>query len=330
MKKLISIVVPAYNEEASLEELKARLQNVTSSLSRYDFEFIIVENGSFDNSYEMLLKFNQEDKRFKILKLSRNFGVEGAISAGIRFATGGAVIILFADLQEPPELIPEFIKKWEEGYHVVYGLLKNRKDVSLPRKILYTLFYRVINKMTNNSVPQNATDFRLLDEKVYHLINNFEERSKFMRGISAWVGFRQVGIPYERAPRFAGESKASYYAVTKLAINAITTFSSIPLQVTTIAGFLVSVGSFIALLAEIIMFLIYGREIPGIATTIILMLLAFGLVFFFLGIIGIYIGRIFEEIKRRPDFIIMNTVGFMSGPYVVNRQAEVPVLLVNR
>lgn len=326
MKKLISIVVPAYNEEASLDELRTRLQKVTSSLKDYDFEFLIVENGSFDRSYEKLVKINVEDPRFKIVQMSRNFGCEGAISAGLHYARGDAAIILFADLQEPPELIPEFIQKWEEGYHVVYGLLINRKDVSIPRKILYTLFYKVINKLTNDIVPQNATDFRLLDKEVYRLIDRLEEKGKFMRGISAWVGFKQVGIPYERAPRFAGESKASYVAVMKLAVNAIVNFSSIPLQIATLAGFVVSIISFLALLAEIVMFFVYGRAIPGIATTIIVMLLAFGLVFFFLGVIGVYIGRIYEEIKRRPDFIVMRTVGLEGCSEVAKRESCLEVV----
>lgn len=328
MKKLVSIVVPAYNEEASLDELKTRLQKVTAGLPDYDFEFMVVENGSYDHSYEKLRIINSEDNRFKIIRMSRNFGCEGAISAGLHFATGDAVIVMFADLQEPPELIPEFLKKWEEGYHVVYGLLKNRSDVSIPRKILYTLFYKLINRLTSDIVPQNATDFRLLDRQVYRLIDRLEERGKFMRGISAWVGFRQVGIPYERAPRFAGESKASYIAVMKLAINAIVNFSSIPLQVATLAGFIVSIVAFIALLAELAMFFVYGRVIPGIATTILVMLLAFGLVFFFLGVIGVYIGRIYDEIKRRPDFIVMKTIGFDGGPEEAScrRESEIEAI----
>lgn len=306
----LSVIIPAYNEEASLGELKARLQGVAAGMGGYDFEFIVIENGSLDLSCERLTLIHAEDPRFKVLQLSRNFGCEGAISAGLRYARGDAAIILFADLQEPPEMIPGFVAKWEEGYDIVYGVLKNRNDISLPRKVLYTLFYKAINALTRDTIKQNATDFRLLDRRVYSLVNRLEERNKFMRGVTAWIGFKQAGIPYERAPRFAGVSKADYLSVITLAVSAIINFSSVPLLISAFVGFAMALASFLLLLLELVLFLIYGRALPGIATLTLLMLFSFGMAFSFLGVQGIYIGKIYEEIKARPDYIVKGSMGF--------------------
>lgn len=315
MKNLISIIIPSYNEEANLDELRRRLVATINEIENYDFEIIIVENGSVDSSSEKLKKINKEDPRFKIIRLSRNFLPNNAIVAGLNFAIGDAAVIIYADLQDPPEMIPKFIDKWEEGYDIVYGVILQREGLPLRRRVLYRIFYILINRLTKKTIPENASDFRLIDKKVYSIINKMEERNKFLRGIIPWTGFRQIGIPYERAPRYAGESKADIYTVLKFAINGIVSFSYFPLHIATILGFIVSIVSFIMIIVELALVMIYGRVLPGTATTILVMLFSFGLLFSFLGIIGIYIGKIYDEIKKRPDYIIMDKIGFDDMVY---------------
>lgn len=309
-KKLISIVIPVYNEEAVLDELKKRLQQVMKIKTDYDFEVIIVEHGSWDSSFEKLVKMNKEDQRFKIIQLSRNFGYENAITAGLKHVQGDAVAIMNADLQDPPEMIPKFIEKWNEGYEIVYGIIKKRKGVSLKKRILASLFYKVIYVLTNKVVPKDVSDFRLIDKKVYSVVNQMKEKNKFLRGIIVWTGFKQVGIPFERPPRYAGESKFNFSTIITFAMNGIFSFSYFPLKIALGLGFLMTIGSFIAMLIEISIFLKYGRVVPGFTTIVLATFFLFGILFFVLGIIGIYIARIYEELKQRPDFIVNNKIGF--------------------
>lgn len=310
IKKKISIVIPVYNEEQNLDELTKRLQAMMSSADRYDFEVIIVENGSYDNSYARLLEINKTDIRFKIIRLSRNFGSNGGILAGLSYATGDAVVVMCADLQDPPEMILDFIRIWEEGYEVVYGVIQKREGVPIVRKILYSMFYKVIFNLTNKTVPENASEFRLMDRKVYSIINDMKENNKFIRGLIAWTGFKQTGIPFVRPPRFAGESKANFTMVLSMALHGIFSFSNIPLQVATCFGIIVSIMSFTLLVVELLLFIKYGREVPGFTTIVILILFLFGVLFLILGIIGEYISRIYEEAKYRPTFIVNETIGF--------------------
>lgn len=309
MKKLISIVIPVYNEEKVLDELKKELQKTTEKINNYDFEIIMVENGSSDSSYEKLVKFNKEDSRFKILQLSRNFGCDGGIAAGLKYAKGDAAIIMNADLQDPPELIPEFIKKWEEGYEIAYGIIQKREGVSLVKRMMSSLFYVLINKLTGNIIPKNASDFRLVDKKVYEVVNKMDERNKFLRGMISWTGFKQIGIPFKRPPRFAGGSKAGVSTLFGVAANGIFSFSYFPLKLATILGFIIFIGSFILFFIEIALFIIYGRVVPGFTTIMLLLSFLFGMLFFLLGIMGMYIARIYDEVKHRPNFIIKKEVG---------------------
>jgi len=310
MKKLISVVIPAYNEEEVLDELKRRLQQVMNINKNYDFEVIIVENGSLDSTFEKLLSINKEDPRFKIVQLSRNFGCDGGITAGLANANGDAAVIMNADLQDPPEMITKFIGKWEEGYEIVYGIIEKRIGIAFTRRFLSTLAYKIIYNLTNKTIPENVSDFRLVDKRVYTIVNKMEEKNKFLRGIIAWTGFKQTGIPYDRPPRYAGETKAAFCTVFNVAMNGIFSFSYFPLQIATILGFIVSIGAFIMIFVELALFLIYGREVPGYTSTLILILFLFGMLFFFIGIMGIYISRIYEEVKRRPNFILKEKVGF--------------------
>ena len=310
MKKLISVVIPAYNEEAVLDELEKRLKEVMATSSNYDFEIIIVENGSWDSSFEKLIRINKEDSRFKIVQMSRNFGCDGAITAGLKYAKGDAAVIMNADLQDPPEMIPEFIKKWEDGYEIVYGIIQKRIGVTFTRKILSSIAYKIIYHLSNKMIPTNVSDFRLIDKKVYTIVNKMEERNKFLRGIIAWTGFKQIGIPFDRPPRFAGGPSANFFAVFKVAINGIFSFSYFPLRAVSVLGIVVSASAFIMGIIEIYLFLRYGMVVHGFTTTIIVILFLFGTLFFILGIIGEYIARIYDEVKQRPNFIVKNEIGF--------------------
>jgi dolichol-phosphate mannosyltransferase len=310
MKKLISIVIPAFNEESVLEELKKRLQNIMNTSPDYDFEVIIVENGSSDSTFERLIAIHHEDPRFKIVQLSRNFGCDGGITAGLAYARGDAAVIMNADLQDPPELIPRFIQEWEAGSEIIYGVIQKREGVGFVRRILSRLAYMIIFTLSNQMIPENASDFRLVDRKVYTIINSMKEKNKFLRGLVVWTGFKQLGIPFERQPRFAGESKADFKTVWNVAMNWIFSFSYFPLKIATFMGFLLSTLSFILALVEIYLYLAFGREVPGFTTLILVILFCFGMIFLMFGIMGTYIERIYDEVKQRPNYIVNNEIGF--------------------
>ena len=306
-KKFISIVVPVYNEEKVIPELIKRLTIFINKNSNYNFEVIFIEHGSVDNSFVLLQKFAIKDRRIKILQLSKNFGCDGGIAAGMRFATGDACVIMMADLQEPIGLISDFIKKWEDGYEIVYGIVKKR-TASFFRNINSILFYKVINLLTKNMFPENASDFRLIDKKVYETINQMGEQNKYLRGLIMWTGFKHIGIPFNRVKRFAGESKAGFGTALKVALNGIFSFSYIPLRFISILGFMITLASFILGIFYLYLYSIWGRVTPGATTTILLILFLFGILFFVLGIISEYLVRIYEEVKKRPNFIIKNKI----------------------
>lgn len=307
VKKLISIVIPIYNEELGISELIRRLTKFINKNSLYNFELVLVENGSFDNSYKLLQRYAKEDSRIKIVQLAKNVGCDGGIEAGMQYAKGDALVIMMADLQEPVELISDFIKKWEQGSDIVYGQVKKRAGKFL-RNIFSVLFYRGINLLTGNMFPENASDFRLIDKKVYQAINSMQERNKYLRGLITWTGFSQIGIPFDREKRFAGESKADLITVLKVAVNGIFSFSYIPLRFISILGFVITVISFIMSIVYLYLYTIWGRVTPGVTTIILLILFLFGVLFFLLGIISEYLVRIYEEVKSRPTYIVKNKI----------------------
>jgi len=309
-KKLLSFVIPVYNEEDNINELLNELTSFMNRHTKYDFEAVIVENGSNDASYELLIKQAKKDLRIKILQLSRNFTAEGGIAAGIYFVKGDALIIMMADLQEPVEILDKFIEKWEEGYEIVYGIIKKR-TAGVFRNFSSVLFYKILNKLTNNMFPENASDFRLIDKKIYLAINSMNEHNKYLRGLIAWTGFHQIGIPFDRKNRFAGKSKAHFLSVLDTALNGIFSFSYLPLRLVTFLGLIITILSFLLIIYYFILFLIYGRIVPGITTLILIMLFMFGLLFFSLGIISEYLLRIYNEVKRRPNFIVKNKVNLV-------------------
>jgi len=313
MKKLISIVIPAYNEEEVLDELERRISSIIDCNSNYEFEVIIVDNGSVDSSFDKLIEINKNNSKYKIVRLSRNFGLDGGISAGLKYAKGDAAVIMNADLQDPPEMITGFIKKWEEGYEIIYGVIKKREGVPLTRKILSSFAYMIIYNLTYKSIPRDVSDFRLIDKKVLNVVNAMEERNKYLRGMITWTGFKQFGIPYERPSRFAGEPKFNFFGAFRIATNGIFSFSYIPLHIATIVGFITSAISFIMILVQLGLFIKYGQIVPGYTSTLIVILGLFGILFFLLGIIGVYISRIYDEVKQRPNFIVKELIGLSDA-----------------
>lgn len=313
MKKIISIISPAYNEEGCVDELARRIKSVFAKESdKYDFEAILIENGSSDLTYEKMLAIRQADPRFKIVKLARNFRADGAIAIGMQYAVGDAAVILYSDLEDPVELIHDFLRKWEEGYLNVYGVVQKRQG-SLLRKLNSKLFYLLASKMTNNVIPRGASDYRLIDRKVYRAVNALPEKSRFMRGLIAWTGFKSIGVPFNREKRFAGESKAYSLQVFKLAAISIISFSYVPLRLITMIGALLSITSFLALLALVYKFILYGVPFNGFGTIVSLLLLLFGFLFIILGVIGEYVAMIFEEVKARPTAIVEEEIGIHLG-----------------
>ena len=310
-KSLISIVIPFYNEQENVEELYRRFAMLFALEKKYTFELIAVEHGSTDSTFAKLLDLHQKDKRVKILQLSKNFGTADAgIVAGLHFVKGSALVITTADLQDPPEVISKFLRKWENGYEIVYGIIKKRADTSFSRKILSLLFYKILNLATGNIFPQNVSDFRLIDKRVYEVVKTMPERNKFLRGIIIWTGFSQTGVPFNRSKRFAGESKADFLTVLKVAANGIFSFSYAPLKLVTIMGFILSLISFSMIIVQISLFMIYGRGAPGISTIVILISFLFSMLFLILGVIGEYLSRIYDEVKQRPNFIVRKKLGF--------------------
>ncbi len=308
-KKLLSFVIPAYNEEECVDALHTALDKLSQQISeRYECEFVIVENGSRDSTYAKLLALRARDGRLKIIKLARNFMADGGITAGLHYAKGDATVIMCADLEDPPETVLEFLKKWEEGYQNVYGII-NRRQGSLLRKFNSKIFYLVLNKLTGNLIPRAVSDFRLIDKKVVQAVNRMDERTRMFRGLVAWTGFKSCGIVFNRGNRAAGESKASTALVLKLALRGIFAFSVVPLRIATILGVLLSVASFAALIVLMLKVLFFGVPFDGFGTLICSIFLLFGFLFIILGIMSEYIGMIFEEVKGRPNFIVEETVG---------------------
>jgi len=308
-RKLISVVIPAYNEEDCVDELARRLQGVFASNPTYDFEVIIVENGSVDSTWDKLLQIHGCDARFKILRLARNFRMDGGLTAGLAFAKGDAAVLMTADLQDPPELISEFIAKWEEGYENIYMVVTARRGTGPIRRLNSRMFYWVAGKLTDDRIPRNASDFRLVDRKVYETINTMEERNRFVRGLFAWVGFRSIGIEHERPPRFGGVSNAHSLKVIELAFKGIFAHSYIPLTLITLSGMTLSVLSILTIAVLALKFVFFGVPFPGFGSIIALMLLLFGFLFIMLGVVAQYIGLIYEEVKQRPNFVVQDKVG---------------------
>lgn len=308
--KTVSLVIPAYNEEDCVDELATRLKAVFDSESAYSWQAVIVENGSVDSTWIKLSKISDEDSRFKIIRLSRNFKMDGGLTAGLDYISSDACILMTADLQDPPELIPTFLRKWEEGYENIYGVVSERQGTNLIRRINSQLFYKIASKLSDGSIPENASDFRLVDKKVYETVRRMTERNRFVRGLFAWVGFKSVGIPMVRPPRFAGVSNAHTFAVLELALKGIMANSYKPLRFISLFGLCLSLFSFLALFPMIIAWLFVGVPFAGFGTIVTLILFGIGIQSLMLGVVSEYIGLVYEEAKSRPNFVVSETKGF--------------------
>lgn len=307
---MISIVIPIFNEEENLQNLYTRLTNAAPSWKE-DYEIVLVDDGSRDSSLKMMRAFAEKDAHVRVVKLSRNFGHQPAISAGIQVAKGDAVIIMDGDLQDPPEELHRFLAKWREGYEVVYAVRTKRKEGFL-KKMAYSTFYRILAWISDIEIPLDSGDFCVMDRKVVDtLVREMPEQIRFVRGMRAYAGFKQVGVTYERAERAAGEVKYTFSKLMKLALDGLFGFSSFPLRLATYMGFFISIPSFIVgiffILHRIIGFKVFGHapeETPGTASLAVGMYFLGGVILIILGILGEYIGRIYIEVKKRPFFVI--------------------------
>ena len=309
-KKLISIVIPAYNEEDCVEELSRRLVTLFKVEEKfYNFEVIIVENGSIDRTWQKLRDIHSRDSRFKVVKLSRNFRMDGGITAGIDFVKGDACVLMTADLQDPPEFISTFLRELEKGWENVFVVVTKRGGTGPIRRLNSRLFYWFAGYMSDGQLPKNASDFRLVDRKVYQAIKNMQERNRFVRGLFAWSGFKSIGIPMERPPRFGGVSNAHTFKVLDLAFKGIFAHSIKPLRLITFTGFALALLSLSILIPLSIIWFTKGVPFAGFGSIVALFLLLNSMLFLMLGIIGEYLGLIYEEVKQRPNFLVSELLG---------------------
>lgn len=306
--QVLSIVVPVYNETENIGPFYERLKKVLDNIGE-SYEIICVNDGSTDATLENLLKLREKDSNIKVVDLSRNFGKEIALTAGLDFSSGMAVIPIDADLQDPPELIPQLVAKWKEGYEVVYAVRKSRLGESLFKKLTAHLFYRLAEKIMDINIPRDTGDFRLMDRSAVDPLKNMRERNRFMKGLFAWVGFKQVAIYYERDPRHKGKTKWNFFKLLNFAIEGITSFSYVPLRLATYIGLVIALMSFFYAAYIMISTLIYGNPVPGYPSLITIILFLGGVQLICIGILGEYMGRIYNEVKQRPVYIIRKTFG---------------------
>lgn len=310
-RPLLSIIIPMYNEQAGLEALFSRLVPLLDETGGW--EAICVDDGSTDNTFEMLREFHRRDPRIKIVRLSRNFGKEPALTAGIEHSSGQAIIPLDSDLQDPPELIREMVEEWKKGNKVVLATRRSRPGDSWLKALLAGWFYRGINAMSTVPIPANTGDFRLMDRRVVEEVRRMPERSRFMKGLFAWVGFSGTVIYYDRPQRHAGASRWSFWKLWKLALDGIFAFSTLPLRVWMYLGAAISLVSFLYACFLIIRTLLFGVDMPGYTSLMVVILFLGGIQLISLGIIGEYIGRIYRETKQRPLYVVEERVGLSQA-----------------
>lgn len=305
----LSIIVPIYNEEAVIPELYKRITGVMDEIGA-SWEMVCINDGSRDRSVEMLLDLHRTDPRIKLLDFSRNFGHQLAITAGLDYAEGDAVVIIDADLQDPPEVIAEMLARWREGYEVVYAVRSDRQGESFFKLWTANAFYRLLRSITDVDIPLDAGDFRLMDRKVVQTMRSLRENHRFMRGLSSWVGYKQIGVEYRRAERFAGETKYPLRKMLRLTTDAITSFSYVPLRMATWFGFSLALISLVGVAITVGLRLSGNNAFYGQATTLVAVLFLGGIQLIFLGILGEYLGRIYDEVKERPLYIVARAHGF--------------------
>lgn len=309
---LLSVVVPMYNEEEGADLFFARLVPVLQQVTE-DFEIVCVDDGSRDRTLAILARHHGADPRIKVLSLSRNFGKDTALSAGLDYCTGQAVIPIDADLQDPPELIPAMVEKWREGFEVVYARRALRDTDDAHKRISANWFYRVHNWLADVQIPDNTGDFRLMDRRVVEALKHLPEKTRFMKGLFAWVGFRQTGLDYRREARAAGTTKWRYWRLWNFAIDGITGSSTLPLRVWTYFGALLGLSAFVYAGWLVVSTLLYGNAVPGYASLMVTVLTLGSINIVATGILGEYVGRIYNEVRNRPLYLVRETVGLQAG-----------------
>jgi len=314
MNPVFSFILPVFNEEETMEETYRRLAETLDRLQATG-EIIMVDDGSRDRSLEIMRELRRRDPRVCYLSLARNFGHQIAVTAGLRFAQGDAVIVLDSDLQDPPELIPKMVDKWHDGYQVVYAQRTARQQEGPTKKLFAYVFYRILRVLTDVDIPADTGDFCLMDRQVVEVLNALPERGRYLRGLRAWIGFRQTAVPFEREPRFAGEVKYTFRKSFGLALNGIVSFSRVPLRLATYLGLLVA-GCALVMVVLVIYWRLFHPAAPLIGYTIITAAIFFlaAVQLFCLGILGEYLGRVYEEVKGRPIFTLKEVAGIGALP----------------
>ncbi len=311
MPPTISVVLPVFNEAQTLRSLCGRLTGVMRKLDQA-YEVLFINDGSRDGSLDLLRKLAAEDPAVKVVSLSRNFGHQMAITCGLQYARGEAVVVMDADLQDPPEVIPELIRKWREGFDVVDAIREQREGDSLFKRASAALFYRLIRKLARVEIPADTGDFRLLSRRAVEALKATRERSRFVRGLVSWIGYRQTGVRFVRQERVAGQTKYPFRKMLKFAIDGITAFSYLPLQLATYAGFVISGLSFLYVAYAVLQKLLTDQPVIGWTSVIVAVLFVGGVQLITLGVMGEYIGRIYEEVKQRPLYLVDETIGLGS------------------
>ena len=312
MSIVYSVIVPVYNEQEVIAKTHTRLSAVLESMNE-PYELIFVNDGSSDNSAKIIADIIQQDKNVRLINFTRNFGHMPAITAGMEYAAGSAIIVIDADLQDPPEALPEMAALWKSGYDVVYGKRKERKGEGVFKKLSAKIFYRFINSMSPVNLPADTGEFRLIDRKVCDAVNNLGEKHRYIRGLVSWVGFRQIAYEYVRNERELGVTKYTLKKMMSFAMDAITSFSYKPLKLATAIGFIISLASFAYLVVVLWQGLFTDTTVEGWASIVALVLFTQGIVLMILGLMGEYIGRIFEEIKNRPIYIVQEVLGYNAN-----------------
>jgi dolichol-phosphate mannosyltransferase len=314
VKKLISIVVPCYNEQEVIQVTLGRLVKLCDSQPKHDFEIICVDDGSRDKTYDLLCAAAETDPRLRIIKFARNFGHQIAVTAGIDAASGDAVVLIDADLQDPPEVVVQMIAKWEEGFDVIYGVRASRAGETAFKLATARGFYRFLNRLSEVPIPLDTGDFRLMSRPVVGVLKAMPERHRFVRGMVAWIGFKQTALPYERVERFAGESKYPLRKMLRFALDGLFSFSTKPLQISVSLGLFAAALAMLGIVYAVALRIFSSVWVEGWTALMIAVLFMGGVQLVSLGIIGEYIGRIYSEVKRRPLYIVGETVGFDGPP----------------
>lgn len=320
-KPLLSIVVPVFNEQ---DTVGLFVETTCGVLEAHDlnFEIVFVNDGSRDETFDSLVQRAAADKRITVINLSRNFGKEAALSAGIDHAVGDVLIPMDVDLQDPPALIPIFLQRWREGYDVVYGVRASRKHDQLSKRTSAVWFYRAFNRLSQLKIPENAGDFRLIDRRVADVLRRMPERNRFMKGMYSWVGFRSMEVPYERPPRAAGRTKWNHWTLWNFALDGLVSFSTLPLRVWSYIGAIVALLSFAYGSFIVIRTLLLGIDLPGYASLLTTVLFLGGVQLLSIGVIGEYLGRLFIEVKGRPLYVVESIYSPVVPPTVADRRED--------